>query len=49
MPSRRCTHFGWAGALWRCWGIEPVAVWGQLGEYAAAHLAGMLTLEDGAR
>ena len=38
------------GALWRSWGIEPVAVLGHsLGEYAAAHLAGVFTLEDGAR
>ena len=38
------------GALWRSWGIEPVAVLGHsVGEYAAAHLAGILSLEDGAR
>jgi acyl transferase domain-containing protein len=34
-------------ALWRSWGIEPQAVIGfSMGEAAAAHVAGMLSIED---
>ncbi len=34
-------------ALWRSWGIEPDAVVGHsMGEVAAAHIAGVLTLRD---
>lgn len=37
-------------ALWRSWGIEPVAALGHsLGEYAAAYAAGVISLDDAMR
>jgi acyl transferase domain-containing protein len=37
-------------ALWRAWGIEPSAVMGHsVGEYVAACVAGMFSLEEGLR
>ena len=36
--------------LWRSWGVEPTVIFGRnAGEYAAAYVAGLYTLEEGAR
>jgi acyl transferase domain-containing protein/acyl-CoA synthetase (AMP-forming)/AMP-acid ligase II/acyl carrier protein len=48
-PALFAFHFALA-ELWRDWGIEPTAVMGHgLGEYVAACLAGVFSLEDGLR
>jgi acyl transferase domain-containing protein/acyl carrier protein len=45
-PAIFATQVGLA-ALWRSWGVEPVAVFGHsAGEVAAAYIAGALSLED---
>ncbi len=48
-PALYALEMGLA-ALWRSWGIEPGAVLGHsVGEYAAAAVAGVFSLEDGLR
>ncbi len=49
LPAMFITNYALA-QLWRHWGLEPVAMIGHsLGEYVAACLAGVLTLDDALR
>ena len=49
--SRRCSWSGTRCAqLWRSWGVKPAAMIGHsIGEYVAATLAGVMTLDDALR
>lgn len=48
-PALFALEYGLA-AMWRSWGVEPTAVLGHsVGEYVAACIAGVFSLEDGLR